>query len=169
MLLKKKKKERKKKGKKVTHSYLSIHFFYFFLKHKKIMTQIVRFILQDTYLALSSFVSRIQLNNLLEVSSCPVKLFHTAQCFSPSEQSLLIWRIQLQSLWSEVMWNIRANTLYYLFNCLNFLYWLQKGQGLSQNLLMIKLKLGRNWDLYTVYSIRSKICVPDFSYSQIMA
>lgn len=51
-----------------------------------------------SYLALGSFVGRIQLNNLLEVIPCLIKLLHTKQCLSPSEQSLLIGCIQLQGL-----------------------------------------------------------------------
>ena len=50
------------------------------------------------YLTLGSLVGGIELNNSLEIISRSVKLLHTEQCLSPSEQSFLSGGIHLQSL-----------------------------------------------------------------------
>lgn len=50
------------------------------------------------YLAPSSSIGRVQLNDLLEVIFSPVKFIHTEERLPPAEQSFLIGFIQLEGL-----------------------------------------------------------------------
>lgn len=55
-------------------------------------------LLAHSQLGLGGFVAGIELQDLLEVSSCQVKVIHGQVCLSPAEQALLVVAVQLQGL-----------------------------------------------------------------------
>lgn len=55
-------------------------------------------LLAHSQLGLGGFVAGIELQDLLEVSSCQVKVIHGQVCLSPAKQALLIVAVQLQGL-----------------------------------------------------------------------
>lgn len=76
------------------------------LEHVGVEAFVLLMLLFDMFLAehdlaLRGLIGWIQLNDMLEVCSRPVKLLHEDQCLSSPKQSLLVICVQLQCLYTK--------------------------------------------------------------------
>ena len=65
----------------------------------------------DSQLGLGGFVAGVELQDLLEVSPCQVKVTHCQVGLSPAEKALLIVAVQLQGLIMEEESTVRPQLL----------------------------------------------------------